>query len=80
MNKLDKDIDYECRKMVGKKPGRGVILFVVEPDGVNKDGVMYGFHAECSYDCPTLIRVLIQCLSATFAQAIHLVMGKGGKP
>ena len=60
-------------------PG-SIILVEAIVKRVKDNGVMYGFHAECSYDCPTLIRVLIQCLSATFAQAIYLVMGKGGKP
>ena len=69
MNKLDKEVVRVCNQLT-EKPGKGVILLVVEPDGVHENGVIYGYHAVSS---------LIQVLSASFLRMIHLVLGKGGE-
>lgn len=77
MNKLDKEVVRVCDKLT-EKPGRGVILLVVEPDGVHENGVIYGYHAVSS-GRNMLVRSLIQVLSASFLRMIHLVIGKGGE-
>ena len=77
MNKLDKEVVRVCDKLT-EKPGRGVILLVVEPDGVHENGVIYGYHAVSS-GRNMLVRSLIQVLSASFLRMIHLVLGKGGE-
>ena len=77
MNKLDKEVVRVCDKLT-EKPGRGVILLVVEPDGVHENGVIYGYHAESS-GRNMLVRTLVQVLSARFLRMIHLMLGKGGE-
>ena len=77
MNKLDKEVVRVCDKLT-EKPGRGVILRVVEPDGVHENGVIYGYHAVSS-GRNMLVRSLIQVLSSSFLRMIHLVLGKGGE-
>ena len=77
MNKLDKEVVRVCDKLT-EKPGRGVILLVVEPDGVHENGVIYGYHAVSS-GRNMLVRTLIQMLSAGFKRLIHLMLGKGGE-
>lgn len=77
MNKLDKEVVRVCDKLT-EKPGRGVILLVVEPDGVHENGVIYGYHAVSS-GRNMLVRSLIQVLSSSFLRMIHLVLGKGGE-
>lgn len=77
MNKLDKEVVRVCDKLT-EKPGRGVILFVVEPDGVHENGVIYGYHAVSS-GRNMLVRSLIQVLSSSFLRMIHLMLGKGGE-
>ena len=77
MNKLDKEVVRVCDKLT-EKPGRGVILLVVEPDGVHENGVIYGYHAVSS-GRNMLVRSLIQVLSSSFLRMIHLVIGKGGE-
>ena len=77
MNKLDKEVVRVCDKLT-EKPGRGVILLVVEPDGVHENGVIYGYHAVSS-GRNMLVRSLIQVLSSSFLRMIHLMLGKGGE-
>ena len=77
MNKLDKEVVRVCNKLT-EKPGRGVILFVVEPDGVHENGVIYGYHAESS-GRNMLVRTLVQVLSTGFKRLIHLMLGKVGE-
>ena len=77
MNKLEKEVVRVCDKLT-EKPGRGVILLVVEPDGVHENGVIYGYHAVSS-GRNMLVRTLIQMLSAGFKRLIHLMLGKGGE-
>lgn len=77
MNKLDKEVVRVCDKLT-EKPGRGVILLVVEPDGVHENGVIYGYHAVSS-GRNMLVRSLIQVLSSSFLRMIHMMLGKGGE-
>lgn len=77
MNKLDKEVARVCHQLT-ERSGRGVILLIVEPDGVHENGIIYGYHAECS-GRNMLIRALIQALSAGFQRLIHLMLGKGGR-
>lgn len=77
MNKLDKEVVRVCDKLT-EKPGRGVILLVVEPDGVHENGVIYGYHSVSS-GRNMLVRSLIQVLSSSFLRMIHLMLGKGGE-
>lgn len=75
MDKLDQEVIMVCNQLT-EKPGRGVILFVVEPDGVHENGVIYGYHAECAGDSSKLLRTLVQLLSLAFQKIIHKFLGK----
>ena len=80
MNKLDREVAQVCDRLTDKG-ARGVILLIVEPDGVHENGVVYGFHAEVSGG-NVLLRTLIEALSGAFKRLLHHLLGsdrKGGR-
>ena len=76
MNKLEAEV-IRAVELLGDKPGRGVIILVMEPDGMHDDGVVYCLRVGYSGGAP-LIRELLIMFCNYFKKLVNVVLGTVG--
>lgn len=76
MNKLKATVDHSIETLM-EKPGRGVIILVLESDGMHEDGVVYCLRGGYSGGAP-LIRELVIMLGRSFFKLVSTVLGADG--
>lgn len=76
MNKLESTVIRSVEALM-EKPGRGVIILVLEPDGVHEDGVVYCLRGGYSGGAP-LIRELLYMFGRSFLKLVSTVLGADG--
>ena len=76
MNKLESTVIRSVEALM-EKPGRGVIILVLEPDGVHEDGVVYCLRGGYSGGAP-LIRELLYMFCNSFSKLVNVVLGTVG--
>lgn len=76
MNKLEAEVIWAV-ELLRNKPGRGVIILVMEPDGMHDDGVVYCLRGGYSGGAP-LIRELLIMFCNSFSKLVNVVLGTVG--
>ena len=76
MNKLEAEV-IRAVELLRNKPGRGVIILVLEPDGMHDDGVVYCLRGGYSGGAP-LIRELLYMFGRSFLKLVSTVLGADG--
>ena len=76
MNKLESTVIRLVEALM-EKPDRGVIILVLEPDGMHDDGVVYCLRGGYSGGAP-LIRELLYMFCNSFSKLVNVVLGTVG--
>jgi hypothetical protein len=75
MNRLENDVTLAAKKLAAKH-GRCAFVLVVEPDGVNPQGVNYGLHCKAAEETSPVAYLLMQELNKHYINILHHFLGK----
>lgn len=76
MNKLEAEV-IRAVELLRNKPGRGVIILVMEPDGMHDDGVVYCLRGGVVGGAP-LVKELLIMFCNSFSKLVNAVLGTVG--
>ena len=76
MNKLEAEV-VRTVELLRNKPGRGVIILVMEPDGMHDDGVVYCLRGGVVGGAP-LVKELLIMFCNSFSKLVNVVLGTVG--